>query len=533
MSLMEYSPSTGRARWALWIVVGVAAAVSTLGGWYGINRLARGRATGAGEQSFYTVHPTTLDIVIKKDGELQAVKNTDIVCQVEGQSTIRTIVPEGSYVKKGEPLFELDSSEIRRKIQTAQLDVQKAESDLTAAREQLAIQQSKNTADLEAANVELKLAQLDLQEYKDGKYPQQLNEAIRNVQMAESDLKSKAQALAQTKALYTKGFVTQSEIEKSDMEHVKAQNEFEKKSTELLVLRDYTHLKDIADKENKVAQAEKKVARVQSENASNLSQKAADAQTKERALVIHQATLEHYEKQLANCTVTAPADGIVVYGSSVNSMFFRESPIQAGAQVREQQLVVRLPETTTMKAVARISEHQAVKLRVDKDNPMRATVQIVGRPDAIGGSITNMSVLSDNQQRWWNPDLKEFPVDVTLDRTPPGLKPGASCAVEIVIDRLRDVVAVPVGAIYTRGGQSWVFARDGSGLVPTEIKTGASNDTHVQITQGLKPGQQVAMLQVGQGRELLGLPDEIQTPATQPTGDEPAKAAGLAQAPVR
>jgi hypothetical protein len=174
-----------------------------------------------------------------------------------------------------------------------------------------------------------------------------------------------------------------------------------------------------------------------------------------------------------------------------------------------------------------------VKLRVDKDYPMRATVQIVGRPDAIGGSITNMSVLSDNQQRWWNPDLKEFPVDVTLDRTPPGLKPGASCAVEIVIDRLRDVVAVPVGAIYTRGGQSWVFARDGSGLVPTEIKTGASNDTHVQITQGLKPGQQVAMLQVGQGRELLGLPDEIQTPATQPTGDEPAKTAGLAQAPVR
>src|SRR5688572_13313032 len=532
MSQIDYSSSGNRFRWVLWLVVGLGAAASAMGGWYGIDRLSRGRAASALDQAFFTINPMTLDIVIRKDGELQAVKNTDIVCQVEGQSTIRTIVPEGTYVKKGEPLFELDSSEIRRKIQTAHLDVQKAESDLTAAKEQLAIQHSKNTADLEAANVELKLAQLDYKEYTDGKYPQQLNEAMRNVQMAESDLKSKAQALAQTKALLSKGFVTQSEVEKSDMEHVKAQNEFEKKSTELVVLRDFTHLKDSADKENKVAQAEKKVARVQSENASNLAQKDADARTKERALVIHKATLEHYEEQLKNCTVTAPADGIVVYGSSVNSMFFRESPIQAGAQVREQQLVVRLPETMTMKAVARIGEHQAVKLRVDKDKPMRATVKIVGRPEPIAGSITNMSVLSDNQQRWWNPDLKEFPVDVTLDQTPQGLKPGASAAVEIVIDRMRDVLAVPVGAIYTRGEKSWVFVNDAGKYVPTEVKTGASNETHVQLTSGVTPGQQVVLLQVGQGRELLGLPDEVPAPATQPS-DEAAQPAGLAQAPVQ
>src|SRR6185369_11003702 len=116
------------------------------------------------------------------------------------------IVPEGTYVKKGDPLFELDSSEIRRKIQPATIDVRKGESDLTAAKEQLHIQESKNTADLEAAMVELKLAQLDLQEYTQGKYPQQLSEFTRNVEMARINLKSKDQALAQTRALFQKGF---------------------------------------------------------------------------------------------------------------------------------------------------------------------------------------------------------------------------------------------------------------------------------------------------------------------------------------
>jgi len=38
--------------------------------------------------SFYTVIPMDLDIVIRKDGELQAVKNLDVVCPVEGLNTI-------------------------------------------------------------------------------------------------------------------------------------------------------------------------------------------------------------------------------------------------------------------------------------------------------------------------------------------------------------------------------------------------------------------------------------------------------------
>src|SRR5262245_41026297 len=52
-------------------------------------------------KSFYTIAPMDLDIVIRKDGELQSVKNVDIVCPVEGSNTIKTIIPEGSSVKKG------------------------------------------------------------------------------------------------------------------------------------------------------------------------------------------------------------------------------------------------------------------------------------------------------------------------------------------------------------------------------------------------------------------------------------------------
>ena len=55
-----------------------------------------------------------------------------------------------------------------------------------------------------------------------------------------------------------KGFVTQAEVEKAQLDMVTQQNEFEKKSTELEVLKTYTHEKDLADKQNKLARQKRK-----------------------------------------------------------------------------------------------------------------------------------------------------------------------------------------------------------------------------------------------------------------------------------
>src|ERR671913_131809 len=93
----------------------------------------------------------------------------------------------------------LDSSEIERKIETAQLDLQKAEADLTAARESKEIQDSTNAANLEAANVELILARLDLQQYVEGTYPSERQNAKTTLEMARISVKDKEDNLAQTR----------------------------------------------------------------------------------------------------------------------------------------------------------------------------------------------------------------------------------------------------------------------------------------------------------------------------------------------
>ena len=73
---------------------------------------------------FYSVAPMDLDVKISKDGELAALNNIDIICEVEGQTAIQTIVAEGATVKKGDVLVVLDSSAIKQKIEDTTLDLQ-------------------------------------------------------------------------------------------------------------------------------------------------------------------------------------------------------------------------------------------------------------------------------------------------------------------------------------------------------------------------------------------------------------------------
>jgi RND family efflux transporter MFP subunit len=502
-------------------------------GAYALNWYVSRPAVTSVAGTYFTVAPMDLAISIKKDGDLQAVNNIDITCDVEGQSRIQTIVKEGAMVKKGDVMVTLDSAEIARKLDDAKVQLQSRESDLTRAKEEQVIQEQKNTADLEAADVELTLAKLDLAEYKDGKYPQSVKEAQVGVRMAEITLKNKQDEYEQFQKLHEKGFVTAADKKKAELDVLQAQNDLDKKKNDLDVLTQYTYQKELTDRQNKVKQAERKLTRTRKENASNSAQKQAEVAAAGEAQKAQKYLVEHMEKQLAACEIKAPSDGLVVYGTTGQQWYYRDRPIQAGAQVNQQELLIRLPDTSKMKAVVKVPESWISKLRMDEKNPMAATVEIVGVPKPVKAKVTSVSVMADNSQRWWNPDARDYPVELTLDETPPGLKPGASAKAEIQVASLPGVLTVPMNAIYAVGQDRYVFVKDlPHGVRPAKVTLGQSNDTHVQVTDGLAAGQDVLLLQVGQGRDLLekaGI-KAVESPTTKPAGPAGVKPTGIAAA---
>ncbi|HLL88248.1 MAG TPA: HlyD family efflux transporter periplasmic adaptor subunit [Tepidisphaeraceae bacterium] len=509
-------PPAGR-KWMTWAAAPLLAALFVGGYWLATRGGGRSSAGRADAGLFHAVEAADLEIKISKDGELQAIDNIDITSRVEGTTTIQTLVKEGTSVKKGDTLATLDSSAIRQKIEDTTLELQRAEADLTTATELRDIQQSQNGANLQAAEVDLTLAKLDLQAYVDGTYPQQVNNARITLKMAEITLKNADDDLEQTRSLAAKGFVTAADVKKGELAVTVAQQALDQATVALAVLTKYTHESDLATKRNALAQAEQKLARTKKENASNLSQRVADANAKAGALSLLKRRMQRLDEQLAACTINAPADGIVIYATSNDRN--AQSPIQEGAQVRERQALFRLPDTARMKAVVRISEGAINKLRTG----MRASVQIAGFKEPFGATLTKISPLVDNSQRWWNPDLKEYPVDLELDQTPAGLKPGVTAAAQVYIDRIEQATAVPMAAVYAAGIDSYVFVRRGAttDAAPQKVTLGPATETHVQVTGGLAPGAQVLLLQAGQGRALLeqaGIKPRP-APTSQPGGD--------------
>jgi multidrug efflux pump subunit AcrA (membrane-fusion protein) len=476
-------------------------------------------STGASTSSFIGSYQQALvedlDVRLNKDGELQAVNNIDVVNKVEGINTIQELVKEGTFVRKGDVLVTLDSSNIQKNYDQSQLDLQAAEAALSAAKEAKEIQEATNRASLQEAELGLEVAKLDLLEYVEGVSPLAEADAKTKLKMAEIMVQNKEQDLAITRNLFAKGFVTAVDVKKGELEVETVKNDLTKARSDLKVLIDYTRAKDLATKRSAVAQAEQKIERTRKENLANMNKLNAALVSAEQTLLLRKQLTAKLKESLDNCVIKAPSDGLVIYSSSSDRS--GNDPIKEGATVRLQQVLCRLPDTTSMKAVFRAQEGWVPRLRADDNNPMRGTVTTVGLKRPIGASVSKISVLADSSQRWMNPDLKEYPVEMLLDETPAGCKPGMSCQIDLLIERRPNVVKVPLTSIYSQGNQSWVFVRSGLGdPKPIEVKIGATNDTHAEIASGVAGGDDVLLLQPGQGRLLLEKAGVKIQPTTRP-----------------
>jgi HlyD family secretion protein len=439
-----------------------------------------------------------LDVTITKDGELQAVQSNDITSRVQGSTTLVELVPEGTRVSAGDVIGKLDSSAIEREIQETELELQAAEADVINAEEQLAIAKSQAEADIEAAEVELTLAELDLKQYEQGVYPQTSSDMATKVEMARIDLKNVEEELLQTQTLFARSFVTAAEVKKKELAVIRAQNALQKAQTDYEVLSEFTHPKDLTSKRNTLAQKQKKLARVQRQTRATIAQREADVRQRNLRLLNRKERMDEMQEQLSFCTLTAPINGLVVYGSASNG---RESEqIAEGVQVRERQTIVRLPDTSRMMTIVNINESRVGQIK----SGQRATIQPSSGAAAIGATVTDISVVADSNRSWFNRDVREYPVELQLDQTPPNLKPGMKAQATIFVDRRSDVLAVPLTAVYSVGSDRYVFTPGSEGrATPVKVTLGALNATHAEVVEGLGEGDTVVLLGSGQGRELL------------------------------
>jgi len=111
-----------------------------------------------------------LPITITEGGSLKALKSEVIKCEVEGVTTIISLVPEGiritdEDVKKGKVLVELDSANLRERLTQQEITFANAEATYTAAKEAFEIQKSEGESNIKNGELNVKFGRMDLEHY--------------------------------------------------------------------------------------------------------------------------------------------------------------------------------------------------------------------------------------------------------------------------------------------------------------------------------------------------------------------------------
>lgn len=427
-------------------------------------------------------------------GNLDSRSNATLSSQVEGTTTIISIVSEGTLVEKGEVVCELDSSALREKAKQQEITVTQAEAAMAQAIEALEIQKKQNESDIAAAELKWELAKLDLEKFKKGEYPQQEKQLNGKVALAEEDLLRAQENYTFTQEQVKKGYRTQNDLEAARIAVKQAQLALQGAGEELKVLTEFTYKRTIAELEANAGELERELERTK------LKAKAAQTQFEkdvEARKLTYEVEAERYQQSLAQieaCTLKAPQNGEVVYANMGGGRRSSEPvSIEEGAQIRERQAIINLPDVTQMKVDCRI--HESLIGSVKKGLPAR--IRIDAYPDQyFNGTVATVSSVPMSGA-WPNTDLREYATEIHLTDSIElirKLRPGLTAQVEILVDNRASVLQIPLQAIVSIAGKQFSYVVNSRGIPERrDVKIGQSNQSHVEILDGIEKDENVVL----------------------------------------
>lgn len=428
-------------------------------------------------------------ISVVEGGNLEAVSEISIRNMVEGTARIIRLASEGSYVKKGDLLVELDSSSAQDQVNQQEITVRKSELELLQAEKQLQITRSQTNSDITAAKIALELANIDLNKFTQGELAQKERELELEVDTIKEQLTIDEERYRFSTNLLAAGFETKAKADADRLTWLRTQKNLQQATNGLWMFQEFDRKKLLTEYESKVEEAEKELSRVNDQSEAQMAQFTADLETKKKTLLLNEDKLKRDLANLEACKIYAPSDGLVVFPVG-ESRFSQESMIEEGATVRYRQELIKLPDTSSMKLTIKVHETHVGKVKPGQ----RAYVVLDPLPDRqFLGTVTKVGLLPNNQDRWSNPNLKVYDTEILIsEQLPETVKPGVSARAEVIVTNLTDVLTVPVQAVTTLKGKPVVYLA-GSTPRAVSVEVGQFNTKFIQIQSGVSAGDLVLL----------------------------------------
>jgi RND family efflux transporter MFP subunit len=429
-----------------------------------------------------------LPVTVTERGELDSIKSVMVRCDVEAKEIkLVSIVPEGTHVKKGEVVAQLDTEELKRRAAEQEVKWKTAESKSLSAVGDLEVQKNKEESEIDKAELAWRLAKIDVEKYQKREYQVELDKKQGAVALAKKELKDAEDNLTFTRNLVKKGFMPFEQIRIQELAVENKRFMVSQGEAEMGLLTEFEKNRKLTELEGKAREAERELDRTKK------SQKAATAKCQSEAdstaitTRLEKQTFDRLIEQIDRCTIKAPEDGIVVY---FKRYYDESSRIQQGAVVYYQQPIFTLPDLEHMKVKVKIHESVIKKIVPGQ----KATLQVDALPNhPLTGTVKTVGTLA--QSEGWRQTVKEYLVEIDIEDLPTsaGLKPNMTAEVRIHVHTIPDALMVPVQAVTEYEGKTVCYLKYGRGLDRRPVTIGENNDQYIRILEGLDEGEEVAL----------------------------------------
>lgn len=493
MKMVRVRSGQKRAGMGLWTVVFGVVALALAG-------LGLVAVAGTGERveegtslDLATAQIRSFAITTLANGELEAKNQLEIRNRVESRTAIVEIVPEGRTVQRGDVLIRLADESLRNRIAEEELAVLEAQTNLENAEAAEKIQVSENTSKLRAAESQKAIAELTYSQWEQGDVVKQRQQLKLAVERAEKDFDRLTSKYENSKKLYERDFLSKDELDRDEIAYIEAQSTLLTARLDKDVYDDFQYLKDAEQRRREVEEAIAELDRVMQENDINLRSRQTQTANRRRQLTLMEEKLAELRQQLEYCTIVAPREGLVVYGSSVQSDMRRwqnDGGMAVGTEVGFNDLLIALPDTSEMTASVKV--HESLAGRVRPGQAVSVKVDAIDR--TIPGLVASVGVLAESGG-WRDPNRREYTVKIDLNpdaARQADLKPTLRCEARIELGRVDNALAVPVQAVFNDGPVRFVLRPTSNGrLARVPVLLGRTSDTDAEVLRGLSEGDRV------------------------------------------
>ena len=190
------------------------------------------------------------------------------------------------------------------------------------------------------------------------------------------------------------------------------------------------------------------------------------------------------QKEMEQLTVKAPISGLIVYENNWST----GRKIAKGDQPWPGMPLISLPDLSAMQTEISVNEMDIAKVSKGQ--------KVLVIPDAFPDKTFNGVISSVSQigrQKGQGSNVKVFDIVVDIKETDDVLKPGITTTNKIVVERLKNVLSIPLISVFEEDGQTYVFVGEDRSFERRAVELGARNDNFVVVKDGLTAGESVAL----------------------------------------